>query len=129
MKMRKKSVMLGLLVVCAGLLVLSSCVTVLDRRPVVQGREKEREREREKRVPPGYRVGTTVVVTGVVLARGNAFILNDDASDFVFQFEGVRFDEKAALQRATNKHVTIQLAIKGQQGGRVMVADFIRVMR
>jgi hypothetical protein len=121
---RKMRILIGIAVVCAAAFALSQCI-VLDRRPVVQVKEKEKE----KRRPPGpaYRVGMTLVVTGTVRGRGNAFLLDDDSSDFLFQFAGVRFDEKAALQRAMNRHVSVQLRITGQQGARVFIADFISI--
>ncbi len=114
--------LIGTIVVSTAIFALSQCITV-ERKPVVVVKEKEK-----KRPPaPVYRQGTTIVVTGVVQARGNVFLLDDDASDIMFQFAGVRFDEKAALQRSVGKHVRIQLKVTGQQGAKVLVADFVRI--
>ncbi len=123
MKTRKMRLLIGIFALCAGLFALSQCITVVERRPVVQVKDKDK-----KRPPaPPYRVGATVVVTGVVQTRGNKFLIDDDASDFLFQFEGLRFDEKAALQRSVGRHVRIQLNITGQQGAKIFIADFMQV--
>ncbi len=131
MKTWNTRVLIGVFAVTAGLFALSQCVTVVDRKPVVQVKEKDKDKNKDKdkkRPPaPAYRVGVTVVVTGVVQARGNTFLIDDDASDFLFQFAGVRFDEKAALQRALGKRVSIQLKITGQQGAKIFIADFMKV--
>ncbi len=123
MKTRMR-LLVGVFALCAGLFALSQCITVVERRPVVQEKDRDKDRKRPPAAP--YRVGARVVVTGVVQVRGNTFLLDDDASDFLFQFAGLRFDEKAALQRAVGRHVSIQLNITGQQGAKIFIADFIQ---
>jgi hypothetical protein len=111
----------GLLVLAACVLVLSQCI-VLERRPGPPGQPPQRH-------APPYAAGRVFVVTGMVQANGPGFLLNDDASDFVFQLTGVRMDERVALQRATGRHITLQLRIIDQRGPRVLVADVLRIVR